>query len=155
MKPLRQRNATSFSAPTPGQEALASWALDLEVLGTRETPVVSIVVLFFAGLTSFVLRIRKGNPKRNYNGDYRHISVGLGGVRVSRFIGLVLGFRGVGVPHLGVLGLVLILSTTLRNTNLVTAPSQEWPWPSYSVQTQHKYCHRQRPEHRPPAERSS
>ena len=41
----------------------------------RVLPLVSIVVPFF-GLTSFMLRIPKGNPKRNYNGDFRQ---GLGG----------------------------------------------------------------------------
>ena len=38
-------------------------------LGFRVLPVVSIVVSFF-GLTHFIVRILKGNPKRNYNGDY-------------------------------------------------------------------------------------
>ena len=34
-------------------------------------PIVSIVVPFL-GLTKSTLRILKGNPKKNYNGDYRY-----------------------------------------------------------------------------------
>ena len=33
-------------------------------------PTVSMVVPFL-GLTKFILRNLKGNPKRNYNGDYK------------------------------------------------------------------------------------
>ena len=36
----------------------------------RSLPIVSIVVPFF-GLTNSILRILKGNPKTNYNGDHR------------------------------------------------------------------------------------
>ena len=58
-----------LAALGPGKALLSSCIAALRVAQNLLVPVVSIVVPLF-GLTSFVLRILKVAPKRNYNGDY-------------------------------------------------------------------------------------
>ena len=59
-----------LAALAPAQALLSSCIAALRVAQNLLVPVVSTVVPLF-GLASFVLRILKVAPKRNYNGDYR------------------------------------------------------------------------------------
>ena len=57
------KSADGAQKPRAGRE-------EQKFKGLGFIPVVSFVVPIF-GFTIFILRILKGNPKRNYNGDYR------------------------------------------------------------------------------------